>query len=34
VDPDSAKAEYNNGILEVTLTPMEPPIPKKRINID
>ena len=33
VDPDSAVAEYNNGILEVTLTPMAPADPKKRIDI-
>ncbi|MCL2295576.1 MAG: Hsp20/alpha crystallin family protein [Methanomassiliicoccaceae archaeon] len=25
VDPDSAKAEYNNGILEVTFIPAAPP---------
>lgn len=29
VDPGSAKAEYNNGILEVTLTPMVPSDPKE-----
>jgi len=33
VDPDSAKAEYNNGILEVTLAPIESPDPKKRISV-
>jgi len=33
VDPGSAKAEYNNGILEVTLTPITPIDPKKRINV-
>jgi len=33
VDQDSAKAEYNNGILEVTLVPIESPDPKKRISV-
>ena len=33
VDPDSASAEYNNGILEVTLTPVDSPTCKRRIDI-
>jgi HSP20 family protein len=33
VDPDSAKAEYNNGILEVTLTSMDRPESKKHIDV-
>ncbi|MCL2032244.1 MAG: Hsp20/alpha crystallin family protein [Methanomassiliicoccaceae archaeon] len=33
VDPDSAKAEYNNGILEVTLAPIVSSDPKKRISV-
>ena len=33
VDPDSAKAEYNNGILEVTMTALKPAEVKKRIKV-
>ncbi|MCL1810810.1 MAG: Hsp20/alpha crystallin family protein [Methanomassiliicoccaceae archaeon] len=33
VDPDSAKAEYNNGILEVLLTPADTPLSKKWIGV-
>ncbi|VVB85157.1 Small heat shock protein HSP16.5 [uncultured archaeon] len=35
VDPDSAKAKYNNGVLEVTLRLKEPPRSKgKKIDIE
>lgn len=34
VDPDSAQAEYNNGILEVTLKAVHPAEAKKRIRIE
>ncbi len=35
VDPDSAKAKYNNGVLEVTLRLKEPPQTKgKKIDIE
>lgn len=35
VDPDSAKAKYNNGVLEVTLSLKEPPRTKgKKIDIE
>jgi len=34
VDPDSARAEYNNGILEVTLKAVHPAEAKKRIRIE
>jgi HSP20 family protein len=35
VDPDSAKAKYNNGVLEVTLRLKEPPRTKgKKIDIE
>ncbi|MCL1979349.1 MAG: Hsp20/alpha crystallin family protein [Methanomassiliicoccaceae archaeon] len=33
VDPNSAKAEYNNGILEVVLTPAVAPDPKTGIDV-
>ncbi|MBM2834655.1 MAG: heat shock protein Hsp20 [Candidatus Brocadiaceae bacterium] len=35
IDPDSAKAKYNNGVLEVTLRLKEPPGKKgKKIDIE
>lgn len=35
VDPDSAKAKYNNGVLEVTLRLKEPPQTKgKKVDIE
>lgn len=33
VDPETAKAEYNNGILEVTLTAKDKNVKAKRIDI-
>ena len=34
VDPDSSKASYNNGVLEITLRKLQPRPKGKEIKID